>query len=199
MDSAAWDERYAGNDLVWSATPNQFLEAESADLAVGRALDVASGEGRNALWLASRGWRVTAVDFSAEGIATGRRRADEVGVEVEWIVADVVEWIPEPGAFDLVAICYLQLPAEPLATVLGHASRALAPGGTLVAVGHDRSNLEGGYGGPQDASVLWTVDGVVAALDGLEVERAEPVERRVTTDDGDRIALDTLVRAHRRP
>lgn len=201
MDRSAWDERYAGSDLVWSATPNQFLEAEVADLPVGRALDVASGEGRNALWLAARGWRVTAVDFSEAGIATGRRRADEVGVEVDWVVADVVEWIPEPGAFDLVAICYLQLPAEPLGTVLGHAGRALAPGGTLVAVGHDRSNLEGGYGGPQDLSVLWSadaiVDGVRSAEVELEVVRAEVVERQVRTDDGTRTALDTLVRISR--
>ena len=197
MDRESWDERYAASDLVWSASPNQFVEAEAADLAPGRALDVACGEGRNALWLATKGWQVTAVDFAAEGIATGRRRADEVGVSVDWVVADVVEWEPEPGVFDLVAIAYLQLPVEPLRTVLRHTVRGLAPGGTLVVVGHDLANLSGGYGGPQDPGVLWSVDGLTAALGDLDIEKAEVVERRVATDDGERIALDTLVRAIR--
>lgn len=197
MDRASWDERYGGSDLVWSAAPNQFLEAEAVDLKPGRALDVACGEGRNALWLATKGWAVTAVDFSAAGIATGRRRADEIGVEVDWVVADVREWEPEPGAFDLVAIAYLQLPAASLRTVLGHAVAGLAPGGTLVAVGHDLANLTDGYGGPQDPTVLWNVEVFEAALEHLEVEKAEVVERHDATADGARIALDTLVRATR--
>ena len=201
MDRHAWDERYGTSDLVWSATPNQFLEAEVTGLASGRALDVACGEGRNALWLATKGWKVTAVDFSAEGIATGRRRAEEIGVSVDWVVADVVEWEPEPGAFDLVAIAYLQLPEEPLRTVLGHAARALARRGTLIAVGHDRSNLIDGYGGPQYPDVLWTVEeieqGIGAGGVDVSVEKAEVVDRRVTTDDGERVALDTLVRVSR--
>ena len=201
VDQHAWDERYGTSDLVWSATPNQFLEAEAADLEPGRALDVACGEGRNALWLASRGWQVTAVDFSAEGIATGSRRAEEIGVAVDWVVADVVEWEPEPGAFDLVAIAYLQLPGEPLRTVLGHAARALAPRGTLIAIGHDRSNITDGYGGPRDPDVLWTVEEIVQGIGAGDVdiigEKAEVVDRRVATDDGERIALDTLVRVAR--
>lgn len=201
MDRHAWDERYGGTDLVWSATPNQFLAAEAADLAAGRALDVACGEGRNALWLAGRGWQVTAVDFSEAGISTGRRRAAEAGVDVDWVVADVVEWEPEPAAFDLVVIAYLQLPVASLRLVLGHAVGALAPGGTLVAIGHDRTNLVDGHGGPQDPDVLWTVEEIVEAIgaSGVEasIEQGAVVERRVTTDDGERVALDTLVRATR--
>ena len=190
---------------MWSATPNQFLEAEATGLTSGRALDVACGEGRNALWLASRGWQVTAVDFAAEGIATGRRRAEEIGVSVDWVVADVVEWEPEPGAFDLVAIAYLQLAVERMRSVLRHAVRALAPGGTLVAVGHDRANLTDGYGGPQESSVLWTAGEIVEGIGtgpldpgvDLIIERTEVVERHVATDDGERVALDTLVRVRR--
>lgn len=201
MDRAAWDERYGGSDLVWSATPNQFLEAEASDLAPGSALDVACGEGRNALWLAGRGWKVTAVDFSEAGIETGRRRAAEAGVDVDWVVADVVERVPEPGCVDLVVIAYLQLPAASLRSVLGHAVGALASGGTLVAIGHDRTNLVDGSGGPQDPDVLWTVDemvdGVVASGIDVTIEKSAVVERRVTTDDGERVALDTLVRALR--
>ena len=201
MDRQDWDSRYAARDLVWSATPNQFVAAEVADLAPGRALDVACGEGRNALWLASQGWAVTAVDFSAEGIATGRRRAEEAGVEIDWVVADVVEWEADADAFALVVVAYLQLGAEAMRAALGHSARALAVGGTLVAVGHDRSNLDGGYGGPQDPSVLWTPEAIVAGITAvrpdLETVRAEVVARRVATDSGEQVALDTLVRATR--
>ena len=75
MDARAWDERYAASELVWSATPNRFVEAELAELAPGRAVDLAAGEGRNALWLADRGWHVTAVDFSLAGARVGAQSA----------------------------------------------------------------------------------------------------------------------------
>ncbi|MFL6133228.1 MAG: class I SAM-dependent methyltransferase, partial [Nocardioidaceae bacterium] len=72
MDARAWDERYAASELIWSATPNRFVEAELTSLPPGRAVDLAAGEGRNALWLADRGWHVTAVDFSLAGLDKGR-------------------------------------------------------------------------------------------------------------------------------
>jgi ubiquinone/menaquinone biosynthesis C-methylase UbiE len=75
VDSQEWDRRYAAAELVWTAEPNRFAVAELQDLPPGRALDVAAGEGRNAVWLASRGWQVTAVDFSAAGLDKGRRLA----------------------------------------------------------------------------------------------------------------------------
>ena len=88
MDAEAWDERYADSELVWSVEPNQFVAAECADLPPGRALDLAAGEGRNSIWLARRGWDVTAVDFSQAGLDKGRRLAGEL--EIEWVCADVV-------------------------------------------------------------------------------------------------------------
>jgi len=106
-------------------------------------------------------------------------------------------YAPEPGAFDLVLVAYLQTPAADRAAWLGHATDALAPGGTLLIVGHDRTNLEHGYGGPQDAAVLTTPQEVAAALDGLRIEKAERVERTVETPDGERVAIDHLVRARR--
>src|ERR1022692_4898294 len=76
MKSEEWDKRYAGQELVWTAEPNRFVVAELKDLAPGRALDLGAGEGRNAVWLASAGWQVTAVDFSAVGLDKGRRLAE---------------------------------------------------------------------------------------------------------------------------
>ena len=192
-----WNARYAGTELLWTAQPNRLFAAEVEDLPAGRALDVACGEGRNAVWLAERGWRVTAIDFSDVALAKAARLAESRGVEVEWLVADVLEHTPEPRSFDLVAMLFLQLPHAELASALHAAADALAPGGTLVVIGHDATNLTDGYGGPRDPSVLFTPDDVVAELGDLVVERAETVRRVVALEDGEATALDAFVRARR--
>jgi SAM-dependent methyltransferase len=192
-----WDRRYAEVENLWAVKPNRFLVAETEALEPGRALDLACGEGQNAIWLASRGWDVTGVDFSEVALVKAAELARARGVEVEWVAADVLEHEPPPGAFDLVAVLYLQLPRDELALALQNAVRAVAPGGTVVVLGHDTRNLTDGYGGPRDASVLFTPADVVASLDGLTVERAETVERTVTHDDGEAVALDAFVRAAR--
>jgi SAM-dependent methyltransferase len=197
MDSATWDQRYGGADFVWKTTPNQFLVVEVADAAPGRALDLACGEGRNAVWLAERGWHVTGVDFSPVGLAKADRLANERDVEVQWVEADVVEWEPPAAAFDLVIVFYLHLPATERRRVLAHAQDALAAGGTLLVVGHDTSNLMHGYGGPQDPTVLFTPDEIALDLDRLRITRADHAERRVDTSEGAKVAIDTLVRAVR--
>jgi SAM-dependent methyltransferase len=207
MDADAWNARYDSAELVWSGEPNQFLPPEVAELQPGTALDLACGEGRNAIWLATRGWTVTGVDFSSTGIDKARRLASERGVEVAFGVADATSWEPPPGGFDLVLVFYLQLPADERRAAITTAVRSLAPGGTFLLVAHDLLNLSEGYGGPQEAVVLTTAEGVVddmaaASIEhGLEldVERAERVDRAVPTPEGERIAIDTLVRARRLP
>lgn len=197
MDRADWDARYAAADLVWSAEPNRFVEAETEELPPGRALELAAGEGRNAIWLAENGWKVTAVDFSRVALQKAAHLAAARGVTLELSEADVTLDRPARAEFDLVLVAYLQTPAPDRAGWLGHAVHALAPGGTLLIVGHDRSNLAGGYGGPQDAAVLTTPDELATdlAAAGLEIEKAELVERAVETPDGPRTAIDHLVRA----
>jgi len=197
MDREAWNRRYAGSELVWTAQPNRFLVAEASGLRPGRALDLACGEGRNAVWLAEQGWQVTGVDFSEVALDKARDLAAARGVEAEWEQADLLAYQPAPRAFDLVLVFYLQLPAAQRRTIVRAAADAVAPGATLLLVAHDRSNLEHGHGGPQQPAVLYTAGEVVADLDGsgLEIERAERVERPVQTPDGERIALDALVRA----
>jgi SAM-dependent methyltransferase len=197
MDAAAWDERYAATGLVWSAEPNRFVVAEMADLRPGRALDLAAGEGRNAIWLAVRGWRVTAVDFSAVAIDKGRRLAAGGGVDIDWVMADALEYRPEPAGFDGVLIAYLHLPPAELATVLTTAVGALAPGGVLVVIGHDVVNITEGVGGPQDPTLLYTPDLISGQLTGLHIDRADRARRAVTGESGTREAIDTVVRAHR--
>ena len=199
MDSASWDRRYEGRELVWTAEPNPFLVAETETLVPGRVIDLACGEGRNAIWLAERGWQAVGADFSEVGLRKARELAKRRGVNVEWVAADLLDYRPDPRAFDLVLVFYLQLSATERRPILRAAAEAVAPNGTFLLVAHDSSNLQHGHGGPQDPAVLYTADDVVDDLAdaGLQVERAERVERQVQTPDGERIALDALLRARR--
>lgn len=198
MDSSGWDERYAATTSVWGSEPNRFVAQEFETSEPGRALDLAAGEGRNATWLAARGWDVTAVDFSAVAADRGRKAAADRGLTVHWTVADLRDHVPAPSAFDAVIVAYLHLAPAELTVVLQRAAAALAPSGRLLVVGHDVTNLSDGIGGPQTAEVLHTPESISAALPGLQIVRAERVKRPVTTDNGTVDAIDTLVVARRR-
>lgn len=204
MDAHDWDERYAAADLVWSAGPNQFVSAHLAALPPGRALDLATGEGRNALWLADRGWQVTAVDFSRAGLDKARAlqsgHARSQALRIEWVHADVLTYAAETGCYDLSLIAYLQLPADSRRAAVRRGFDALRVGGTLFVVGHDSSNLADGTGGPQDPAVLFTAGDVLDDLDGtrFDVARAGRVPRTVRAADEhggepERTAYDALV------
>ena len=195
MKREDWNRRYAAVDSLWSAKPNRFLVAEVEGLEPGRALDLACGEGQNAVWLASLGWDVTAVDYADVAVAKGIERAARAGVAVDFQVGDLLDYVPDARSFDLVLILYLHISSDGLRLVLERATGALAPGGTLVLVGHDLLNLTEGVGGPSDRDLLFTPDEVVARLPGLEIERAERLLRDV--DGHDRPAIDALVRARR--
>ncbi|MFE9172805.1 class I SAM-dependent methyltransferase [Streptomyces kebangsaanensis] len=199
MDAAAWDERYRGTELVWSAAPNRFVEQELAALRpAGRAVDLAAGEGRNAVWLAERGWQVDAVDFSTVALEKAERLATERGVRLHTVRTDLMAWSPSEAAYGLALIAYLHLPWQQMEHVLRQAARAVGPGGTLLLVGHDTANLRHGHGGPQDPRVLYTAEQVASLWRPYaDIVRAETVERPVTGADGRHIALDALVRAVR--
>ncbi|WP_407562785.1 class I SAM-dependent methyltransferase [Streptomyces sp. 184] len=206
MDSRAWDERYAAKDLVWGGEPNGWVAREVAEITPGRALDLAAGEGRNALWLAARGWRVTAVDFSRVALERGRRRAAELAPQaaerIRWVRTDLLAYEPQEASYELVVVAYLQLPGEERSLVLRRAATALAAGGELLVVGHDAANLTDGTGGPQEARVLFTAQDVLADLADapLETVRAERVRRPVARESGPpKDAIDALVRLRRAP
>ncbi len=190
VDAGGWDRRYAESDLVWSSGPNMFVVDELAAVAPGRALDLACGEGRNALWLASLGWDVTGLDFSAVALERGRSLAAGRGLAVAWQQQDLISWDADEAA-DLVLLAYVHLlPAERHRLVQA-ARRAVAPGGRLLLVGHDLRNLTDGTGGPQEPSLLWQPSELPA--EGWDVVRSETAARPV----GELTAWDTVVHLRR--
>ena len=194
----AWDERYAASELVWGSEPNRFVaEALGSSEPAGRALDLACGEGRNAIWLAQRGWRTTGVDFSEVAIERARSLAAERGVEAEFICADVTEWIPEEGSYELVLVLYLQVPARDRRRAWANAARALAPGGELLLIGHALENLAAGAGGPRDPAVLWEPDQIAAELRAAGLEVLGTEHRLRPVEGSERDAIDARIRARR--
>ncbi|MGH3982473.1 MAG: class I SAM-dependent methyltransferase [Pseudonocardiaceae bacterium] len=143
--------------LTWSVEPHPHVEEKLADLPPGRAVELGCGEGRQAIWLASHGWRVTAVDFSPVAVDRGRKIAERHGIHVGWVVADVLDYaLPVP--LDLAMILYLHIRRDEFADILSKAAAALAPGGTLFVLGWDRQNVTDGIDGPQHPEVLYSVD-----------------------------------------
>ena len=192
MDAADWDERYRDHEHLWSVTPNLFVADRLGGTPPGKGLDLAAGEGRNAIWLASLGWEMTAVDFSEVAVDRGRAQSEAV----DFVVADVRMWEPG-GSYDLVLIAYLHLTPPDYETVVRRAGNWLASGGELFLIGHDVSNMTEGWGGPQYPELLWNVPQVLSWLDGMAIIEAEVVNRPVDTDDGRKYARDTLVRARK--
>ena len=194
MDATEWDERYRATELVWGAPPNRWVEEELSGAAPGRALDLACGEGRNALWLAAQGWQVTAADFSPVAIAKAREL--DTHHLVSWQVADATAY-EAPAAFDLALLCYLQLAAAARRLAVRAAAAALAPGGVLLVIAHDSRNLTDGTGGPQYPHVLYTADDLAGDLagTGLQIDRGGEVLRPV--EGADRPAIDALLKATR--
>lgn len=203
MDSTAWDERYGSADLVWSATPNRWVEEAAADFPPGRALDLAAGEGRNALWLVERGWEATAVDFSGVALDRARSLAEQrfgkAAGRLLTVRADLLDYEPAGRAYDLVLIIYLQVVADTRRAVLRGAAEAVAPGGHLLVVAHDSANLTDGVGGPQDPHLLFTAADAARDITGtgLDIVRSEKVLRPVEVDTVVRNAVDALLLARR--
>jgi SAM-dependent methyltransferase len=204
MDAGAWDARYSGADLVWSAGPNVWVRELCTPMPPGRALDVAAGEGRNALWLVEQGWTAVAADFSPVGVERmtqiADRRLGERRSAFTAVVADATAPPPSGvgGDFDLVLISYLHLPRPQWAEALAAAVGACAVGGTVLVIAHALRNLTEGVGGPQDATILLDPEDVVASAAELptDVELAQLRERDV--EGADRPALDTVVLLRKR-
>jgi SAM-dependent methyltransferase len=194
---------------MWSSEPNRWVVQELSGVAPGRAIDAACGEGRNAIWLAEQGWSVVAVDFSGVALERARESAAEAAqaageLDITWVQADITDEGVVTNQYDLALVSYVHLEEYERTPLLRAAARTLAPGGTLLVVGHDASNLAEGYGGPQDPEVLYSAKDVASDLQDmiasglLEVERADRVAREVDTEDGPRVAWDVLFRARRK-
>ena len=204
FDAAFWDARYSSAHSLWSGNPNRQLVTEAAGLAPGTALDAGAGEGADAIWLAERGWQVTAVDVS--GVALGRaadhaaKAGDEVAARIRWQREDLREWIPPERAYDLVTSQYLHLPGTLRSTLLARLAAAVRDGGTLLIVGHHPVDLETTLQRPNHPELMFTGDDLVREIggDGWEIVTNVAAEREATDPDGRPVtAHDTVFRARR--
>jgi SAM-dependent methyltransferase len=196
FDEASWEERYGAAPALWSGRPNPQLVAEATGLTPGRALDAGSGEGGDALWLAGRGWRVTAVDFSTVALGRAAAEARRRGVEVDWVHADLTRWNPPRGAFDLVSAQYFHLPPHDRDPAFARLAAAVAPGGSLLVVGHVASELHTGL-----PEMFFTAGQVAATLDpaAWDVVVCEDRSRTASGPAGHELPVaDTVLRARRR-
>ena len=196
--SAEWDERYASAEQVWSGRPNASLIAEVAELRPGRALDVGCGEGADAVWLAQRGWEVTALDVSKVALERAARHARDAGVPVHWVHSGFLDALLPPGAFDLVSAQYPALRRTPGNDAERALLRAVAPGGVLLVVHHADLDVEHAeahrfdpddYVAPADVAALLSTDWRV------EVDEQRP--REVSAGAGSHHIRDVVLRARR--
>lgn len=199
-----WDERYRSASRVWSGNPNPQLVAEVTNLTPGTALDVGAGEGADSVWLAERGWTVTALDISSVALERARqhaqeRRGEDVARHITFTHADLTKWNPPLGAFDLVSIQFLHMPSEERRPIYKGLAESVAPGGTLLVVGHHPSDLQTTAKRPPDPDLLFTAEDIARELDGgwdVIVQEARP--RSVKDPEGAAITVHDAVLVARR-
>jgi SAM-dependent methyltransferase len=204
FDQEFWDDRYRSHTALWSGNPNPHLVAEAVDLIPGSALDVAAGEGADAIWLAGRGWQVTAVDISIVALeraaAEAERAGHRVAERITWRQQDLIGWEPYRSDYDLVSAQYLHLPREPRRILFDRLASAVAPGGTLLIVGHHPSDLETTMHRQQMPELVFTGDDIADRLDPADwtIVTNAAADRQATDPEGRPVTLhDTVLRAQR--
>lgn len=198
-----WDGMYRERPKIWSGNPNPQLIAEITGMEPGTALDLGCGEGADAIWLAKQGWKVTAMDVSAVALERAAGHAEEAGVQesVHWQQQDLAEWTPEP-VFDLVSAQFLHSPLLPWRDSASKAATAVAPGGTLLMVGHHPHGLAP-WGRHHETDMFYTPAELAEEL-GLEqgpwsIEVLTSRERTIEDPDGNPATImDTVLRATRK-
>ncbi|MFV2000898.1 MAG: methyltransferase domain-containing protein [Acidimicrobiia bacterium] len=203
MDEAFWNERYRSRSQEWSGRPHPHLVTEAKEMTPGSALDVGTGEGADAIWLAEQGWRVTAVDISSVALERGATQADRIGAEIAgmitWKQADLTEWTPPVGEFDLVTAQYFHLPSAQQIAVYEGLADSVAPGGVLLIVGHHPSDLETTAWRMPDPDPLFTADEVADELgEGWNILASDARARTERDRSGDSITVHDAVLVARR-
>ena len=202
-DRESWEKRWSQalrehGDRVAQRPPNTHLTAEVGDLRPGRALDAGCGHGSDALWLASHGWRVTAVDFASTALAHARSTAGAVGPDVaeriDWVEADLATWTPQPEAYDLVVCLYVHA-ADSVEELVTRLAAGAAPGGMMFLVGHRPFDPATGAATAAAGQLQVSVETAVAALDPARWELIVAEDRpRPAAGTG----VDAVIRARRR-
>jgi SAM-dependent methyltransferase/mannose-6-phosphate isomerase-like protein (cupin superfamily) len=203
-DQDFWDDRYQSAEALWSGEPNPQLVAEAAGLTPGTALDVGSGEGADAIWLARRGWQVTALDISEVALARGARAARAIGTQItdriSCLHAELLTWIPD-ARYDLVSAQFMHLPPEPRAAVVSALATAVAPGGTLLVVGHHPADLANpALARPHGPELFATSDDLAALLEPTQwdIVVSAARDRTATDPQGQPVTVrDAVLRARR--
>lgn len=207
LSAEAWNERYSGNDRVWSGKPNQRLVEQAADLDPGTALDVACGEGGDAIWLARQGWEVTAVDVSEVALEKVAVHAEDAGVS-DHLRLGLYDALANPRpaghhTFDLVTVSFLHVPVPDFATIYRGIAEAVAPGGRLLVTAHHPHDVESGARHSHGDGLLFEPERVLGALDVAAdgspwvVEVAEVQDREQAMPEGSMSVRDTVVRLRR--
>ncbi|WP_408898759.1 SAM-dependent methyltransferase [Nocardioides sp. R1-1] len=208
LTAGFWDERYGGADRVWSGRPNQRLVEQVADLTPGTALDVACGEGADAVWLATQGWRVTAVDVSQVALAKVATHAEQEGV-ADRIRLGFYDALADPRpvgrrSFDLVTVSFLHVPQADFSAIYRGIADAVAPGGRLLVTAHHPDDVATGARHDHGPGLMFEPGRVLETLDaeradgGWEVEVADTPVREQAMPDGPLLVRDTVVRLRRR-
>ncbi len=202
---SSYDERYRSQNAVWSGNPNPQLVCEIAALSPGTALDAGCGEGADAIWLAGLGWRVSAVDFSSVALQRAASRAAELGAEIsariDWLHHDVTTWAAPESAYDLVSAQFLQLPPAKRGWAFRSLASAVAPGGTLLIVGHHFSDLQQPIQRPTMPELYFTAEELAATI--LEAGQWDVVAsgarpRTVPSERGGKVTVHDAVLLARR-
>jgi len=184
MSSTFWDQRYAGDSLAYGEAPNQFLVSMAAALpGRGQALDIGAGEGRNALFLASLGLDVLAVDQSEVGMQKAQRLARERGLKLRTQAVDLREFDAQKESLDVVSSIFVHLPSELRAAVHARVGSWLKPGGVFVLEAYAPEQIERGTGGPKDPAMLAPLEVLVGELvggGGLTIEHQAALSRNVS-------------------
>lgn len=194
-----WDERY-GTEQVWSGNPNPHLVTYASQLPPGTALDFGSGEGADAIWLAQQGWQVTGIDISTVALESSAARAERLGLTATWQQADAFEWSAGP-TYDLVSAQFMHLPRSAFVRLHRELAASVAPGGTLLIVGHHPEDLGHAPEGKTFDDIRFTAEEVASTLDPADwhtVDALRPEREWIDRDGHPAVAVDAVLRAVRR-
>ena len=170
MDNIFWNEKFSQTPNLYGEQPNEFVKSYIDSMPAGKILFPGEGESRNALYAASMGWQVTAIDQSETGKNHCLQKAEKLGLQIEYHVCDALVFMPEPESFDVVALVYFHLPKEILAEVYSKFEKALKAGGKMIIEGFGKKQLQYQSGGPKNLDMLYELSSLKSIFKNLKWE-----------------------------